>query len=58
MSAAANRRAIRVGQEPLDLFRSYAGAIASVGLMRWGLRMRCITQGIAAYSRSISPISR
>ena len=32
-------------------------AIASTGLMRSGLRTRCITQGIAAYSRSTSPIS-
>jgi len=28
VSAAANRRAIRVGQEPLDLFRSYAAVYA------------------------------
>lgn len=28
VSAAANRRAIRIGQEPLDLFRSYAAVYA------------------------------
>ena len=33
-------------------------AIASAGLMRSGWRMHCITPGIAACFRSISPISR
>jgi hypothetical protein len=33
-------------------------AIASAGLMRSGWPTRCITRGIAACSRNISPISR